>query len=559
MSLFSSRSSEFKHLVALAVLFLLTLSLNFSAIAGYWRWDDPSILLHIHRFSFWEDFLSPAVWQVYSPSNLTPWLTFSIELDLISFGLNTSLFYVHHLLSLAAVAIALYLALSLWTRFAFALSGACLFLVGTPGLIIAQQLMTRHYIEGMVFCLAALICFVQHLRHRKTLFIVASAGLYLAAVTAKEVYVPLVVLLAFIPESSFINRLKALFPHLAIAAAYTLWRGYMLGSLGGGYTASENFLTTITVGDVTSAILGFPQLLFGSLWFLFVCLYLVLVVTYVYLTRSTLKVVAITALLILLPMVPLVSFPGITIADRYLFLPWLAVCFSIGFFCDRICLAISQSTRARYARLVYGCLASLMVISLLPGLATQSVVEAYGREYDATGAFIWDRSDDFAFTPSSLVLASYWYVTDLNALKLRLDPRASSPLAIVDPVLHDPVQAELWVFEESCECMANTGQLLPELRQERLSRIDDTAALSLNYEYRDGYFSWNFGPYTSGQYHLVSEQLGLLPAPASGRLRVNVATGTIFYLRYTAPEGWMSYSDPQTIIPDSTRVYWERE
>ncbi len=555
-TLFTLRASGIS-IASIATLCVLPFILNYSVFAGWWRWDDPSILLHIHRYSFWQDFLVAEVWQEFSPSNLTPWLSFSIEADLILFGLNSALFYTHQLFSLGAAAVALFFVLRLWVQAQFALLGSCLFLIGAPSLVVAQQLMTRHYIEGAIFCLVGLLFFVQHLRNPRLAFLFISALAYVLAVTAKEVYVPLVILLVFLPERTFPERIKALIPHLIIAACYTIWRGYMLGSLGGGYTASGNLLSSISLTEIVSTFSNFPVLLFGPLWILAVVLYLSLIVCYIYFTGSRLVVTLLVALLILLPMVPLVSFPGINIADRYLFLPWLGFSFSVAYFSAQIHLALIESGKVQTSRLVYPLLVILFLVSLIPAVSLQSTVERFGREFDAHGEFIWQRDQNVAFIPSGILLASYWYVTGLVQFKQRLTGELA-PNPTIDPALGNASAVEVWTYDSSCACLRNSGTSLAELREQSLASIDRSAPLSLSFQYGSGYFEWQFGPYTNGQYHVVSEQLGLLPAPQSGRLRVDIEPQTTFYLRYTAPEGWLTYSEPQLISPDMQRVFWER-
>lgn len=545
-------------IVVIIGLCLLTFVLNYPAFFGYWRWDDPSILFHIHRYSFWQDFLTPEVWQEFSPSNLTPWLSLSFEVDLILFGLNSGLFYLHQLLALAAVAFALYCTLCLWVLQRLALLGACLFLSGAPVVVVAQQLMTRHYIEGAAFCLLALALFVQYLRQAKLTFLLLSAVCYLIAVTAKETYVPLVVMLVFLPEKSLTDRIKAATPHITIAACYTLWRGYMLGSLSGGYTESASIFSIVNFSDVASTFLRLPALLFGSLWPLATAFYLALVAGYIYFSRGRMSLVFLTVLLILIPMVPLVSFPGINIADRYLFLPWLGFCFSLAFFSDRVLLSMPTKLANSTVMLIYPLLAVIFTVSLFSAIRLQSTVRALGEEFDAHGEFIWQSNQGQAFFPTDILLASYWYVSDLIAFRESLTGESNSPAPIIDPVLSASSATGIWRYQDSCTCLQNTGDSLTVLRQTRLANVDNTAALSLSFEYSSGYFDWKFGPYANGQYHVVSDQLGLLPVPRSGRLRVDIAPQTEFYLRYTSAEGWVTYSESQRIEPDGQRVIWER-
>ena len=153
--------------LGLLLMLALVLLVNAGVIGANWRWDDSQILLHSHQYSFWQDFTRPEVWQQFSPANLTPWLIFSFEVDMILFGLNPTLFYLHQLLAIAAAAFMLYSCLRLWCLPVFAAAGAALFVLGLPTMLVAEQLMTRHYIEGLVFALVAVYAFVLYLRTAK--------------------------------------------------------------------------------------------------------------------------------------------------------------------------------------------------------------------------------------------------------------------------------------------------------------------------------------------------------------------------------------------------------
>jgi len=91
-----------KIVLAALALLALTLVVNAGVFDANWRWDDTQILLHSHQYSFWQDFTRPQVWQQFSPANLTPWLIFSFEVDMILFGLTPAAFYLHQLLAIAA-------------------------------------------------------------------------------------------------------------------------------------------------------------------------------------------------------------------------------------------------------------------------------------------------------------------------------------------------------------------------------------------------------------------------------------------------------------------------
>ena len=162
------------------------------------------------------------------------------------------------------------------------------------------------------------------------------------------------------------------------------------------------------------------------------------------------------------------------------------------------------------------------------------------------------------FQPSPAILASYWFVTDLSEFKSNVIDNGAAPKPIVDYFLAEPNVTKPWVYQAQCQCFVQETQSIADLKNIHLNNVDPAAALNIEYEYRAGYFDWKFGPHQNGQYHIVSEVLGLVPAPSAGSLRVNVDDNTAFYLRYTSPEGWTTYSDELIVTSNAPATAWER-
>ncbi len=529
------------------------------ALSGDWRWDDPQILLHLHQFSILSDFIDPAVWQQFSPANLTPWLIFSFEIDLILFGVNPSAFYLHQVLALIAAAVALYALLRLWVGNYHALFGALLLLAGAPSFVVIEQLMTRQYVEGLVFCLLAVFCFVQFLRGRRNLLLLLAAVFYLLAVTAKEIYVPLVLLLPFIElrERGFLSR--SLFPFIAIAVVYVLWRGWMLGSLTGGYTESSEYLNIAYIPDVLNSFSQFPKLLLGSLWIPFCVLFIALLGTYAITLRSRLLISFVVLALVLLPLVPLVGSPGIIAPDRYLFLFWCVISFAMAFYAGCLAASAKKSNQKAMASILWIVTPVAIVLSLFSNSPYKEQLEVAASEYDVQARFLWQSEGNTAFIPSPILLPSFWFVTGLQDFKSGLIPDSSSPSAIVDTFYLENNYEQLYQYEQGCVCMQSITDSIDSRRAQFQSLLREEAPLSLTYSYNGGIFDWEFGPHTEGSYHVVSDVLGVIPVPLAGRMRVTVQDNVPFFLKYTAPEGWISYSSEQYIKQDSPEINWVRE
>ena len=139
--------------LAITALLILIGALFHALPSGYWRADDPALLWHAMNSKGLEAFYSPSNWQKLSANNLTPWLTFSFKLDLWFAGLSPKFFYFHALGSLGLVAAAAYVLNRLWLSPLWAFLSVGLFLSGAPTASVTELLMTRHYLEGLLFAL----------------------------------------------------------------------------------------------------------------------------------------------------------------------------------------------------------------------------------------------------------------------------------------------------------------------------------------------------------------------------------------------------------------------
>ena len=226
-----------RYLTAVAVL-LLTVTvgtLYHHVLNSYWLFDDLQILKHAREHHPQEYFFKPAVWQELSVSNLTPWVTLSFDIDLSLFGFQPKWFYLHHVVSLWLAAVMFYFVLRLWLPRKFATFGALLWIVSAPFGLVSELLMLRHYIEGALFMLISVFLFVVALRKELFLLSVIAAIPYFFALSAKEIYVPLLFIILLLPEKKWFFRLKYSLPFIFTFLFYIVWRYQMLGRAVGGY------------------------------------------------------------------------------------------------------------------------------------------------------------------------------------------------------------------------------------------------------------------------------------------------------------------------------------
>ena len=554
----SRKSRFFFGLLALSTAVILVVGLNLSALGGNWRWDDSVILLHIVEFELPQTFLLPQVWQELSRTNLMPLLVASFNLDLALFGLEPQLFYAHQLLVILLVAAALYSLLRLYVQKSFAVVGSLLFLIGSPVAIVAQQLMSRHYIEGLLFCLTALICQINYLRRHNLVWLVAGTFLYLLAVLAKEIYVPLVILLLFVPESRFSVRIKGACPHILVALTYVFWRTNMLGSMLGGYTDPAVYFDPAFVPQVMGTFITFPRLLLGEFWLLPTLCYVALITTYGFVCRSWMLFSALVLALVLLPLVPLVQSPGINSPDRYLLLPWCVVIFSL-IYCASSLYQRPNIEVALWQRMAIG-----IVIISVAGVAFSRQREVAANvletadEYDVLAEFIWAGEESQSFVPGPETNQAFWFITGLRDLKTRWLAGQSSPVPVPDDIFLNATTGVLFEYSKDCRCMLDISETIASRRTALQSSLDAEAELRLQITYEDGQFAWDVGPYQAGNYAFVSQDMGKVPVPPQGQVGATIPDGAALLLRYDSPQGWVTYSSPHQVFRTPTAIAWAR-
>ena len=202
--------------------------MNRGALDSWWAYDDPCLLRSLAKYGAWAHFVEPTVWRGVSGTLLMPWVLLSFGLDYHLFGLDPVGFYAHHLLSFALLITVGFFVLRRFLAPSFSALALCLFVVSVPSFVVAQQLMNRSYVEGLVFTLASVALFHHSLVLRRLRWAFAGALAYALATTSKEIFVPLVVILPFLPVANPRTRLTYAVPYVAVAIVYTFWRTAML-------------------------------------------------------------------------------------------------------------------------------------------------------------------------------------------------------------------------------------------------------------------------------------------------------------------------------------------
>ncbi|MAE94437.1 MAG: hypothetical protein CL910_07240 [Deltaproteobacteria bacterium] len=451
-----------KAVLTSCFLFVVTWAAYYQSLDFWWTWDDTVILRHAWTYAPWQYFLVPESWQVLSGASLTPWVSLSFDLDLALLGLHPRGFYVHQLLALWLTASASHLLLRLYVRPSAALFGSLLFLLSAPAVAMSHQLMTRHYLEGLLFAVLALCAWVAAMRaeerRRRGWLLAASLLAYSLAVTAKEVFVPLPFILPFLPEADLKRRLRSLLPYLLPVGLYCVWRFFMLAALVGGFEEAAEpmlewqlrlplYVMGMIFGDgtyQTVAMLSLVGLAALGLW-----------------TLSTSRTLIPAALLLvglpLLPVVPMLIGQH-PLSQRLIILPGWALCMAIALIAGRS----SPEREGIRPTLVAGTLllcALLSALGLRQSLAVDSALKEVRKSYEASGRFIHEAGPE-----QVLIDAGDWFAP--SALWLRRQGSGDGPSLIFDWIQLDPDdigKKQFFQYQQGCECVQDVTARVPDL------------------------------------------------------------------------------------------------
>jgi len=500
-------------------------------LTAWWGWDDPSFLRLAYEYEPWEYFFIPDVWRKCQPANLNPWNILSFDLDLTLFGLNQSAFYAHHLFSLWLVVMGTYLFLRLWLNPLWSAMGAVLFICSAPVATVAHQLMNRHYLEGLLFSVVVLYLYISAVRYERPLLSWVGALFYFFAVSAKEVFVPLALLLPLIPERDLRRRLISALPFLLVLGFYALWRRYMLGRWVGGYSPSIDWTA------VCHMIFKMPSFIFGDGAFAVVILLMIIALIFYagWRNPSARALILVAVLLLLGPILPVIH---ISDPQRLLFLLVWAL---------SIAVVLTLGTIAHSG--IHRVVTALVIVAVIGfGMAGQGWkirpgLEAAADGFAAHGRFIMEADEDQALLPS--VRFGNWFATGL--LWLRKNVLGEQPPRVVfDEIDLGKLNTDslrFFRYDESRKCMQDVTGLLPHIYETWKGKQRDRP-LSVGINYEGGILSWELGPYENGDYSIITygESGYKLRFPSSGARRFEMTEPILFRVRYDSPDGWITYS-----------------
>ncbi len=554
-------SGPFFATITVMGLAVLVLCLYHSALHGWWRWDDTYILKLAASQTPFDYFFSPDDYQLLSPQNFTPWLIFSFDLDFYCFGFEPARFYARQLMDLWLAGVVSYFLLRLWVPNGWAALGGALCIVGAPVATTVQQLMTRHYMEGLIFALLALYLFLISIKGARRFSLILGAIFYLLAMGSKEVFVPLVAICIFWPEGPLRKRLLALIPYFSALILYVFWREFMIDMVSGGYHINWNTLLSFPLRACHS--------FFGSTHFSVIIGILVVLVLFSSLVKKVPRRIVFAAIVIIAAVGPLMPLKSTAMAGRYFLLPWWV-------FSMILVVVLGSRQIPKKVPFVFNLLVFCIVglAALLHSHSGLGVMESVMKRFDTQGRFLWEseKSRAVLYAPATSHFAHYF--SSLQWLKHQIKG-VSQPFRIMGDEIelkalgdHLP---DVFAYEPESRSIQDVSNRIP-LILESWQEKQRVMPLSFRFDYgEDKTAVWQCGPYSSGVYTLLSrydkpqddplKSLGMnkFPIPQSGQYRVTLEYPLFYYLRYDSPQGWTTYSPLLHFNPGGKPIHWSRK
>jgi len=257
-----------------------TFALYWFQLSGGWRVDDFHHLLFLSQHSTFEYIYSPEAIRLQSGAHYTPFNILTYDLAHRFFPLTQPFaFYGLHLILIGLTASSLFAALSQRLPVESAALGAGIFLLGFPIAGMSGQLMVDHYIIGFIF--AGLFLYYYERSENNRTNLILSIVFYFFACTAKELFIPLIAIIAIDPRQSKQQKIRLTLAYITALAIYLALRTSMIGQFIGGYngkltsplhttlqkifTGIYNYFTTdlsaITLGVITLGVMAHVILL----------------------------------------------------------------------------------------------------------------------------------------------------------------------------------------------------------------------------------------------------------------------------------------------------------
>lgn len=548
-SAISTKFREVQSVSAIIFLAIATYLLHGSALNGFWRFDDGIHLAFATTYSPWQYFFVPEITRLQSGLFITPWNVLTYDINLSLFGLNPKGFYAHQLISLWLTSVATFYLLKLWVRPVWAVTGGGFLLLGAPTVYIAQELMSGHYLEGLLLSILALYAFVHSVRFLNRSSAVVGAIFYLLATSCKEVFVPLVGVLLFLPEGNLKTRFQLSMPYGMVALAYIPWRYVVLGKLIGGYDPE---LQGFDFSLITKTFANIPFLLFGNDSLGKIVLVMVTILLAVAIWKRAFKwtLIVIFAILLLLPLAPLGA--AVSTAERFLFLPWWGTSIFLA-------LLLAKWGETNHW-LNVACALTLVGVLLGVHHRTEKTFTELADLSEKSYRFILNSESNQGYMAPDFNMYLGGVLPKIIKAEEALSKTGFAHAKIISdedhlvPYINSKLNS-VWRYSQVCHCVENITKEIPIIVDDYRNKLRvDT--LSVRFNYQPPMLFWELGPYAQGEYSFVIDEAGKFQLPRRiGSLLYTRPEPLAGYVRYQSPDGWITRSPHFYIDPENKNTH----
>ncbi len=488
----------------------------------WWMYDDAN---HIHDavlHRWFEYFTNDRLWLSMPNRLFTPILSASYDGELSLFGLNARAWYLTQLAWLVVDALSLFALLRLWMSTAMSATGALMFISGVPVAAMAAQLMVMHYWQSIALIALSTLTFVLAMRRSQWMAYV-SAVLYLFAMLAKEIAVPLPLLLVFIPEGDARKRIRALVPHVVALGMYAVWRTAMLHTPFGGY----GWAVPNVFGLIASLPLKIALALGAS------AVVMLIGVIAAMRTRRGAVLVAIGLLIAIAPIAPMSAH----MQERLALGAWL--CLTIAF-----TFGVTAFRPAIGACLIVSALA-VVIITNRQGWSLE--FDSAFRMSSEARAFFALRSNDLLRAP----LVPPAAMSEMRWLKEDRQGKQRGAGWFYDDIFlceGHGAGRRIWQYEDSVQRVVEITSRVQSIARRYCGAVRNTAPLIAEFHHRNGTLAWRFGPYSDGSWRvLIGDAQQAFDVPREDAFRLGDLNGIALRIRYQSPQQWVTYSPEITL------------
>jgi hypothetical protein len=543
------------------LLALLNVILYRKVVWLWWTYDDPNNLRMVMTHRLVDPFISRAVWpqQLFTPLMLT-----AFSAQTAWFGLDAAKWYAMQVGLAAVMTIAVYTALRVAAphppfghllpasgekelprplapqrgeRVAPSASlrascgrvrgahlpafiAAALFAAGVPMCSVVVQLSTVHYFIAITFAALATIAYVIAVRRSSVLLVTLSAVFYLAAMFAKEIAVPLPLLLLFLPP----RRPRYSIGHWLALVLYLVWRRVVIGAFGGAYSwvilpKEWPKLLLMLPWRVIRAMAG-VNLKVGLPLLALMAIGVVLAAMQ---GRRVLLLVIVAAIVVLGPILPVAK----QVDRRYVLVPWLAwsVVFVVG---------------AKQRKVLLIAAPLLLIVANRQEWAS---VFATRLRMSNEARFMVDMPPNGVLGNVATPPAA---MQELNWLKLERLGRPAGALWYYDDFYlcsHDLTGKRVWTYDAKTKSIIEITSRVQDVAKSYCGSLRNDVPLSVRFRFVEPAFFWDLGPYEKGRYTaLLADGFQAFEVPSKEALNIPGISSLPIRIRYDSPDGWTTYS-----------------